>query len=326
NPRIDPIGKAQLPSAEPFSLGQKPSLIFAPSEIADASVKNGKLHIRLYGLGMLGPNGPLPIHVTEIARERQEHRHDSTLANFLDIFHHRYLTLLYRVWTSAQSAVSLDRRDDDAFSFYTASLSGYPLQLQRKRPLQSHARLSAAPHLVREARNPDGLASTLAHYFAVPVRMEEFVFQWIALEPENLSRMGAYGEPSRMGEGAVLGQSVPDRQGKFRITIGPLDIDDYHRFTPRGDDLLRLVDLVREFVGQTIAWELVLEIKPESAAPMALGDGQRLGWSGWMGESPDDKPVVGMSFEPEQYVTQLVQNRARRKEETSANERDVPCV
>ncbi|SDC34881.1 type VI secretion system protein ImpH, partial [Paraburkholderia lycopersici] len=31
NPRIDPIGKAQLPSAEPFSLGQKPSLIFAPS-------------------------------------------------------------------------------------------------------------------------------------------------------------------------------------------------------------------------------------------------------------------------------------------------------
>ena len=73
NPACDPVGAAILPRTEFFRVGQKPSLIFAPSEIADAELKNGKLHIRLYSLGMLGPNGPLPIHVTEIAREREEH-------------------------------------------------------------------------------------------------------------------------------------------------------------------------------------------------------------------------------------------------------------
>uniref|UniRef100_UPI000481E09F type VI secretion system baseplate subunit TssG n=1 Tax=Paraburkholderia dilworthii TaxID=948106 RepID=UPI000481E09F len=124
NPAIDPAGSAPSPATEPFRVGQKPSLIFAPREIAEARLDNGRLHIRLFGLGMLGPNGPLPIHVTEIAREREEHRQDPTLSNFLDIFHHRSLTLLYRAWASAHSVASLDRPEHDRFSFYVAALSG----------------------------------------------------------------------------------------------------------------------------------------------------------------------------------------------------------
>ena len=117
NPAIYPVGTALLPEAEPFRLGQKPSLIFAPREIAEARVRNGKLHIRLFSLGMLGPNGPLPIHVTEIAREREEQRQDPTLCNFLEIFHHRSMTLLYRAWASAQSSVSLTGRITTASRF-----------------------------------------------------------------------------------------------------------------------------------------------------------------------------------------------------------------
>lgn len=113
--RIDPIGKARRPQAEPFRLGQQPSLAFAPREIASVGDANGRLKVRLFGLGMLGPNGPLPIHVTEIARDREESRRDPTLGNFLDIFHHRYLTLLYRAWASAQAAAGLDRPDDERF-------------------------------------------------------------------------------------------------------------------------------------------------------------------------------------------------------------------
>ncbi len=52
-----------------------------------------------------------------------------------------------------------------------------------------------------------------------------------------------------MGEGAMLGEQVPDRQYRFRIVIGPLGIDEYLRFTPRGEDLLRLIDWVRSSLG-----------------------------------------------------------------------------
>ncbi|SDC85684.1 type VI secretion system baseplate subunit TssG [Paraburkholderia lycopersici] len=314
NRAVDPVGTAALPDAEPFRMGQRPSLVFAPREIADAFMKDGKLHMRLFGLGMLGPNGPLPIHVTEIAREREEHRRDATLSNFLDIFHHRSLTLLYRAWATAQSAASLDRPGHDRFSLYVASLSGYPLRHDRPRPLPAHARLSAAPLLAREARNPEGLGNALAHYFGVPVRIDEYVLHWMTLAPENCCVLGQHRASSIMGSGAVIGTQVPDRQYRFRMVIGPLDIEDYHRFTPRGTDLLRLIDWVRAFVSEEYDWELELQIKPQSAPPAVLGGPQQLGWSAWMGQPPSPDPVTGMRFEPEGYVQQLRRNAARQAE------------
>ncbi|HTR07612.1 MAG TPA: type VI secretion system baseplate subunit TssG [Paraburkholderia sp.] len=311
NPAIDPVGKASLPATEPFKVGQKPSLIFAPSEIADARVVNGKLRIRLYGLGMLGPNGPLPIHVTEIAREREELRKDPTLCNFLDIFHHRSLTLFYRAWASAQSAASLDRPDDDRFSFYIGCLSGRSPRHDRTVSLPLHARLSAAPHLVSEARNVDALAMSVAHHFGVPVRIEEFSDHWMMLPPELQCRIRQQGMSASLGRGAILGGHVPDRRHRFCMVIGPLDMADYHRFTPRGDSLLRLVAWVRAYMGLEFEWLLELQIKPHCAPPAVMGDQHQLGWSAWLGESPGGEPVVGMRFEPEQYVAQLVQNAGK---------------
>jgi len=316
NPACDPVGAAILPRTEFFRVGQKPSLIFAPSEIADAELKNGKLHIRLYSLGMLGPNGPLPIHVTEIAREREEHRRDPTLSNFLDIFHHRSLTILYRAWASAQSAASLDRPDYGRFSRYIGYLSGASPRNDRMVSLPQHAHLALAPPLVREARNPDALAGSVAHHFGVPAQIGEWEQHWTVLPPELQCRMGEASMSARLGRGAILGERVPGRQHRFCLALGPLDIERYHRFTPRGQDLLRLVAMVRASVGHEYEWELELRIKPDSATPVVLGGGQQLGWSGWLGESPTGEPVVGMRFQPEEYVGHLVRN-ARREATTS---------
>lgn len=316
--RIDGIGAARRPRAEPFRLGQAPSLAFAPREIAGVGEAAGRLKIRLFGLGMLGPNGPLPLHVTEMARDREEGRRDATLVEFLDIFHHRYFTLLYRAWASAQAAAGLDRKDDERFSFYVASLTGQPVDQNMagiaQRPLQSHARLAASAHLVRESRNPDGLRATLEHYFGVPVALEENVFHWMAIEPAEQGRMGRPGAAATMGQGAVLGRMVPDRRYRFRIVVGPLDLDAYLRFTPQGEDLPRLVEWVRAFVGYEFEWELELRIQPDSAPPAVMGGAQRMGWSGWLGRSRAGKPIVGMRFEPERYAQSFERTANRSRE------------
>jgi type VI secretion system protein ImpH len=310
DPRIDPVGTAKRPQAEPFRLGQQPVLAFAPREIADVGEANGRLKVRLFGLGMLGPNGPLPIHVTEIAREREERRRDSALVNFLDIFHHRYLTLLYRAWASAQAAAGLDRPDDERFSFYVASLTGQAPSEIDHRPLPAHARLSASAHLVREARNPDGLRATLARYFGVPVAIGEYVSHWIGIDPLEYSYLARPGAASTMAEGALLGEQVPDRQHKFSIVIGPLDIDEYLRFTPQGADLPRLVEWVRAFVGYEFEWELELRIRTQGAPPAVIGGPQQLGWWAWLGRSSSGEPVTGMCFEPEKYAQQFARDAA----------------
>src|SRR5437773_9251627 len=60
-------GCALRPVDEPVRLGQDPELSFAPAPLGSFSVGGGgvrpRLQVRLFGL--LGPNGPLPIHITE---------------------------------------------------------------------------------------------------------------------------------------------------------------------------------------------------------------------------------------------------------------------
>lgn len=299
-----PVGSAARPQEEAFRLGQSPSLIFAPREIAEATVTpEGKLHVRLFGLGLWGANGPLPTHYTEIALNRQDSSRDTTLVDFADIFHHRHLTQFYRAWQSAQSAgAGLDRCEAESFSFYVASLSGQDLREIADSPLPSHARLSASAHFVREARNPDGITSTLACYFGVPFDLHEYVLHWIAIAPEDCTQLAVPGASSILGEGALVGQRVPDRQHKFRLTVGPLDLDNYLHFLPNGRDLLSLVEWVRAFVGYEYVWEIELQIKAHSAPPARIGAGQQLGWTTWLGRSMHDKPVTGMIYEPEHYV------------------------
>jgi type VI secretion system protein ImpH len=253
-------------------------------------------------------------------RERTENYNDTTLADFLDLFHHRYLTHMYRAWAQSQAAAGLDRADDENFSRYIARLTGHdPLEI-RDSVLPAHARLSASTHLSREARNPDGLAQTLARFFAVPVQLQEFVMHWIRIDEEDQSHLGRAHTSSIMGVGAIAGEVVADRQNKFRLILGPLSLQQYLRFTPQGKDLPLLIEWVRGFIGYEFVWEVELRVRNDSAPPARLEDKEKLGWSTWLGdpegaglgtvvreklrkdgaELPDY--AVGMVFEPEQYI------------------------
>ena len=119
-------GTALRPVDEPIRLGQDPDLTFAPAPLATVEFgSNGspaRLQVRLFGL--LGPNGPLPIHMTEYVRHRLRHANDPTLSRFLDIFHHRFIALFYRAWAQAQPHVNRDRPAHDRFRVYVGSFIG----------------------------------------------------------------------------------------------------------------------------------------------------------------------------------------------------------
>jgi type VI secretion system protein ImpH len=68
------VGEAQRPVQEAFKIGQTASLAFAPREIDSITQEDhlgsSKTNIKLFGLGMLGPNGPLPLHYTSFTTVR----------------------------------------------------------------------------------------------------------------------------------------------------------------------------------------------------------------------------------------------------------------
>ena len=302
------IGQSQRPQQDNFRLGQQASLAFAPREIARVVEKNGTPHIYLFGLGMLGPNGALPIHYTEQVRERTEARRDQTLANFLDIFHHRSFTHLYRAWAQSQAAAGLDRVEDEAFTNYVARLTGDEPSELRHSPLPPHARWASAAHRVRGPRDPEGLVSSLKRFFGVPVKLDEYRLQWMPIEPQDMCQLGVSNESAMLGLGAMVGEKVPDRQTRFRLTIGPLNMDAYLRLTPQGSasgkDLPALVELVRSFIGFEYVWEVELLIQSDTAPASTLGGGTQLGWSTWMDQqkTTTTKAITGMVLEPENYV------------------------
>ena len=295
-------GQALRPIDEPVRLGQDPDLAFAPAPLASFEAQAGKiprLQVRLFGL--LGPNGPLPIHLTEYTRERLRNANDPTLSRFLDLFHHRFLALFYRAWAQAQPHVNRDRPDSDRFAGYVGAFFGLmPPTFRHRDVLPDVAKFFHAGALIRHVRNSEGLTVILRHFFAVPVRIEEFVGHWMLLGPRErtlLSREGA-----TLGAGAVVGRRVWDCQHKFRIRLGPLTLAQYESFLPGGTLIRKLVDWVRLYLSFELDWDVRLILDQYEVPALTLGGRGRLGWTTWLGTRQADTDADELCLHAETFV------------------------
>ena len=137
------LGEATRLADEPVRVGQLPSLIFAPSTLADFQPASEGRAARLstYFFGLFGPSGALPLHLTEYARDRVRNADDLTFVRFVDLFHHRMLSLYYRAWAQAQPTVGFDRPSADRFSAFIASLFGLGMSTLRDRDASVLSRL-----------------------------------------------------------------------------------------------------------------------------------------------------------------------------------------
>jgi type VI secretion system protein ImpH len=299
-PEMPLPGTACLPHAELFRIRQRPSMQFAPAEIAGLALRNGKLDISLYGLGVWGPQGAMPLHMTEsvLAKDNGE---DNPQVCFVDLFHHRMLSLFYRAWSAGQSAAALDR-ENERFSDYVGCLSGVVPHAVTDSAFGLHPRLASSAHLVRQARNPDGICQSVTAHLGIAARIEEYILHWICLDAQAQSQLGRHGTTSLLGEGAVLGAYVPDCQHRFRLVLGPLSLTQYLTLIPGGEALPVLSALVRTFIGYEYAWEVQLLLFSDQAVPAICNASHGLGFSTWLGVQQTQEPIAGVVFEPEGYV------------------------
>ncbi|EAA0892700.1 type VI secretion system baseplate subunit TssG [Salmonella enterica] len=298
-----PLGRAPLPKFESLRIGQTPSMGFAPATLASAQKReNSAVHeISILSFGLFGPNGPLPLHMTEYARERIHHHQDNSLSAFADLFHHRLTLLFYRAWADAQPTVSLDRTDNRRFERYLASLIGMgQLGQLEKGELSPHARFTHAGHLSRHSRDPEGLEKILRNYFKVPVNIISNVPQWMPLTSRAQAQLGAGWRLPRLGVSAFLGVAVRDVQHKFRLEIGPLSAAEYARFLPGEKAVNELRDWIRQYLGIEYAWDVRVLIRgDEVPGTVPCGSG-KLGYSTWLGHQPAPAPRGDLVFSVEQ--------------------------
>jgi type VI secretion system protein ImpH len=308
------LGTARKPSNESVRLGQTADLSFAPSSlhavVRDGSARKPRIEVRFFGL--FGPNGPLPYHLTEHARNRLIHHGDASFARFADIFHHRLLLLFYRAWAQAQPTVGLDRPEDDRFAAYVGSLIGIGESEQRGRDAApDHAKLHFSGIFASQIRTADGLASILTGFLRRPVKVVQFVGSWLELPRSERTRIGAAGRNSRtakLGGGAVLGDKVWDRQHKFRVHVGPLDHQTFDSLLPGGDALPGVTALIDQYIGHELSWELKLDLRADEVRPAKPGRHGRLGWTTWLGM--DQRARLGeLKLEPRLHAARAGKDR-----------------
>lgn len=284
HPELPRIGHSFSPSQDPIRFGQKPSLTFSPSTLeALAIADNGVPKVFANFFGLFGPHGPLPLHLTEYAYERERHFDDPTITGFFNLFHHRLFSFFYRAWAANQKAIDLDRLDEQRFALYLGSFFGVGMEgLQDRDAVSDSAKLYYSGRLACQTRNAEGLEAIIGDFFDVPTEVEAFSGRWLDLPPDCHCKLGLSPDTGSLGLTSIVGSRLWDCQLSFRIRMGPLSLADYERMLPSGKSFERLKYWVLNYLDVRLTWDVQLVLRAEEVPAISLGGAGQLGWTTWL--------------------------------------------
>ena len=277
-----------FPASEIYSLQQ------AAPERSAAVTPPPKMTVTF--MGLTGPSGVLPRHYTEMLISRRIRQKDVTAQDFFNLFNHRLVSLFYRAWEKYRFHVRYERGDQGTVTQYLLSLvglgtGGLQSRLQRDGVGVRDETLAYYSGLLsKRPRCAAGLQAILTDYFGAAVEVMPLWGRWLRLAQTDRTRLGARDAGGVLGEGAVLGERVWDRQSKVRIRFGPLCWSRFVALLPGGAESGAVNQLVRFFLGPSLDYELQLVLQAAEVPAFRLGNVEasapRLGWSIWLKNQP----------------------------------------
>ncbi len=315
-----PVGDAGPPRREVVNFRAQVSLGFPAGSISalqpSAPAGDGgsaPAEMTVPFLGLVGPSGVLPDHYTQLVIDRCHVKNkDYTLRDYLDLFHHRLISLFYRAWEKYRFPFAYERRRlagdperIDDFSFALSALVGLGTSgLQGRLAFDDDAIVYYGGHFAHYPRSAIALEEILNDYFEIPVELEQFRGQWLYLSDDELSWLSTPKHPAGLnqclGVSAIAGNRVWDVQSMFRLRLGPLDYRQFLEFMPIGRRLLEICQMVRLYVGQEFDFDVQVLLKardvPYCKLPATPADASRLGWNAWIHASPFDRDAEDAVF------------------------------
>lgn len=281
------VGRFADPADEVVRFSANPSIAFPPGEVhglAMGADRPARMSVNF--MGLTGPLGVLPLHYTLLVRQRNRAR-DEAAGEFLDLFHHRALSLFYRAWEKARVAIAAERGESDALRRHLLDATGEGPGAAGPRAAPEEALVFYAGLFAPLPRSAAGLEQLLGELFGVEARVEQFVGGWYPLPESEQCRLGEDdgGAADQVGLGAVVGDGVWHPQSGIRVRLGPLGKREYDRFLPTGDAYPLLRRLVRFYTHDQFECELRLVLAREEVPACVIGaeegQAQPLGWSTW---------------------------------------------
>jgi type VI secretion system protein ImpH len=306
-PDREVVGAFVHPAREVVRFAVSASLAFPASEIQSIEWReDGPPLIVVNFMGLTGPVGVLPHVYTLLLIERRWAR-DRALQEFLDIFHHRAISLFYRAWRKYRIAANYETGQDQ-FTQYLRDFVGLGTKgLESRQAVPDQSLLYYAGLLMLQPRSAACLENLLTDYFGAKVSVEQFVGAWYTLPKPAQCEMCDEERISRqLGFGAVAGDQIWDRQSKVRLRIGPLTLKRYREFLPGGRAFAALEALTRFYSCQQFDFEVQLALARGEVPELELGaEGEAalpLGLCTWAKTGPFD-------YDPDDAILSLGEQR-----------------
>ncbi|WP_256750106.1 type VI secretion system baseplate subunit TssG [Mesorhizobium sp. Mes31] len=284
------FGHSGSPQREPARLGQHVRLSFSARDVVEFREAKDKAPARVTvtNLGLMGPEGPLPLHLTRWVLDRLSQRwftgadaqqtSDTTFLDFVNILQHRLIALYYRAWADAHPAVQVERAVGGRVRAMLEAMAGIGLPGTRNADLDT-VKLRQAASLANQVDGPERLTLFLAEAFKVPVQIKEFIAAWMTIPSGLQTRLAkAY---AGLGRGATIGPRVFNRQSRIELRVGPLGYEDFKAFLPGGPRLKLFKQAVRDMVGESLDVDLRIVLARDAVPPPRIGAVQ-LGRTAWL--------------------------------------------
>jgi len=273
-----------------------PSLAFPPSDIVSIKKIDDRIVLRLSFMGLAGVSSPLPTYFADYIVKREAEA--AALLDFLTIFNNRMYALFYRAWKKYHLTSIAGGVTDDPLLRCIAALAGIPLNMEL--PASALRTLAYAGLFAGMPRGHAALEALLSDYFGnIPVSVTEFMPRWAPLpDPMRLGNNVNARENARLGETAILGTSLYERSGTFRVSLGPLTAEQFESFLPKGKNHAAVKGLIESFCAEPLDYDIEVLLESRDLKPVVLGaDGARLGETAALGETKGTSEITSMVLE-----------------------------
>jgi len=302
-------GRFVDPSSEVVRFGVPPTLAFPASAIQALRLPEepgSPVRMQVNFFGLTGPSGVLPHEYTLMAGDRMRAR-DTAMVDFLDLFNHRAISLLYRALQKHRFDLAREAGEEDRLQAHLLQLAGVRPAARKGEANVAEAGTEAETDAGTEARAESTLSPAMLASFAgllgpqrrsaasleqlvqgvfgVPAEVQEFIGGWYPIDDRDRTAVGEEELGSSLGLGAVAGDEVWDPQARVRIRLGPLDRAGYDAFLPGGKSHALLRSLTRFFSDDQFEFEVQPVLRKDEVPPCLPGDEAaefRLGWSTWL--------------------------------------------
>ena len=276
-------GRGLSPGHDTVRFSVQPGAAFPASDIQSLETAgNGAApRMQINFMGLIGPKGVLPDWYNTYARACNDKK-DYGFTDFLDMFHHRLISLFYLAWKKYRLAENYRPDGSDPVSGILASLAGSSEREKTADPeFFSYARnrlIYFCGLLGRTVPTVAAMETVISHAVGAAVHVEQFVERLIRIHKEDRTCLGR--RNSRLKHDALCGSSVRDISAFFRLHIGPLNWERYMAFVPGSRNLNRLRRLIAYLAGIEYEFEICLLIPAAQIPALGLG-------------APAEPPILG---------------------------------